>query len=76
MENLDEKVKSFMESKNITPFFQLTPQQKQVFGASLKNPMDLYATVTSRIILGDPQVGVPTIEQKVFAEHIKNMMGI
>ena len=70
----NEAIRLFMKEKKYNYNFEVTPEQMELFrNTPYGNPQninELKETILSRIITQDPSVGVPTEEQRRWAERV------
>tara|TARA_Y100000310_G_scaffold345703_1_gene468521 strand:+ start:10666 stop:11088 length:423 start_codon:yes stop_codon:yes gene_type:complete len=72
---LNEAARVFMNREQLTPDFELTPEQQEAF-ASYGSPIDIRSTIAARILSGDPSALSPTSEQMKFVSRLSELMGI
>jgi len=74
---LNEAARIVMRTENLTPDFDLTPEQRRsLAGTDYENasPDDQRATIAARIMSGDPSGGRPTSPQSQFIVQVRNAL--
>lgn len=72
----NEAIRLWLKDKNITPDFELTPDQVKTFKGTPyeKDELALKHSIISRMLSGDPSAGVTTPDQQTWADKIKAML--
>lgn len=69
----NEAARLYMRERNITPLFDVRPDQAAFFKGSAyeNNPAAMRQTILARRISGDPSAGAPTEEQALWAAWMR-----